>query len=49
MLYYIYQEGQRITTTPMTLQQIVTLYGAIKNLETQGFRIVEVNLKKGTV
>jgi hypothetical protein len=50
MLYYIYQDGQRITSIPMTLQQINALYGNTYQLERKGFRLVQINnVKKGTV
>lgn len=50
-LYHIHQNGMKITSAPMTLQDIHTKHGGVKKLESSGYRVVphkpeQVSIKK---
>jgi len=41
-MYHIYCNGYRITSSPMTLNEINKQYGSIQRLESEGFRLIKV-------
>lgn len=50
-LYHIHQNGMKITSAPMTLQDIHTKHGGVQKLENSGFRVVphkpeQITIKK---
>lgn len=40
-LYHIHENGVKITSTPMDLQEIQEKHGGVKKLESNGFRVVQ--------
>jgi hypothetical protein len=44
--YHILQNGQRITDTPVSMQEINIKHGGVKRLENAGFRLVPVVKEK---
>lgn len=44
--YHIIQDGQRVTDTPLTIEDINNKHGGVKRLENAGFRIVPVVKEK---
>jgi len=44
--YHIHIEGERITHKPLPHSEIVSKYGSVQNLESQGYRLHEATVEK---
>jgi hypothetical protein len=44
--YHITENGYRITDKPLSIAEINAKHGGVKNLEDNGFRLVQVNKEK---